>query len=214
MSMVGGDNGRRVGRLLERSRTVMRPARSPVVTEIGALSGGWSAKLLERSRTVMRPALSTVVPEVLTLSGGWSVALPERSGTVMRPALSTVVPEISDIVGGLVGSTGGTIQNSYATGAVTGGAGSDNIGGLAGGSGGTITNSYHSGADMDAGDDFQRFRRGPHACPAAVPDRPECQLQWCGPPTPAGVRATGTLVSPPSCHRSSAPTGWSCRGSR
>ena len=56
------------------------------------------------------------------------------------------------MVGNFFSTGGGTIQNSYATGAADGGAGgSDNVGGLVGRSSGTIQNSYATGAADDSG---------------------------------------------------------------
>ncbi len=52
-----------------------------------------------------------------------------------------------DSVGGLIGSSTGSVSNSYATGAVTG---DDYVGGLVGG-GGTVSNSYATGAVMGTG---------------------------------------------------------------
>ena len=54
-------------------------------------------------------------------------------------------------VGGLVGSNGGSITNSYATGAITGTG--DEVGGLVGSNRGSITNSYATGAITGTGDE-------------------------------------------------------------
>ena len=72
-------------------------------------------------------------------------------GTINKVSLLDVDIQGASVVGGLVGySYGGTITNSYATGAVTGTGGY--VGGLVGSSYGTIRNSYATGAVKGAWD--------------------------------------------------------------
>ena len=90
------------------------------------------------------------------------VLVGKNYGTIsgVSTGISVVASPGSNYVGGLVGyvGTNGTIQNSYATGNITGGAGDDNVGGLVGYVGDSssviIQNSYATGnITGGAGDD-------------------------------------------------------------
>ena len=59
---------------------------------------------------------------------------------------AVTAPTSSQYVGGLVGYNGGTISQAYALGAVTVGLGSDSVGGLVGATGQTISQTYATGA--------------------------------------------------------------------
>ncbi len=66
------------------------------------------------------------------------------SGGTVSNSYATGAVTGSNRVGGLIGDSDGTVSNSYATGAVTGT--SYNVGGLIGDTGGTVSNSYATGA--------------------------------------------------------------------
>ncbi len=66
----------------------------------------------------------------------------DSGAKIFNVGLANVVVTGGFSVGGLVGHNGGTITNSYATGAVTG---ADTVGGLVGTNMGNITNSYATG---------------------------------------------------------------------
>ena len=75
------------------------------------------------------------------LTGTGVVTAVSMSGTVTGGAATT-----EDATGGLLGVNAGTVQNSYATGGVTGGSGgNDFAGGLVGANEGTVRNSYATG---------------------------------------------------------------------
>ena len=87
---------------------------------------------------------SNNVTQVGTVAG--QVASNGMLDKVSSEDVSVTAGDGTDYAGGLVGANNGTIQSSYATGRVDGGAGDrDSVGGLVGSNGGTIQNGYAAG---------------------------------------------------------------------
>ena len=108
-----------------------------VGTNYGAISRSYASVNITESSTGNALYLGGLV--------GWN-----NSGSITQSYADGTVKSLASsqgaVIGGLVGQNSATIAQSYATGAVTGGAGASGVGGLVGANNGSVSETYASGA--------------------------------------------------------------------
>ena len=108
-----------------------------VGTNYGAISRSYASVNITESSTGNALYLGGLV--------GWN-----NSGSITQSYADGTVKNLSNsqgaVIGGLVGQNSAMVAQSYATGAVTGGAGASGVGGLVGANNGSVSETYASGA--------------------------------------------------------------------
>jgi len=146
----GGTNGNGAGTLVgiaDNSSTIQNVSVTGTMT--GSNAAGNNANIggivgeLSNNSTLTNASAGVNVTSAIASVGG-AVGAVDSGGIVQQvSATGAVSAPGQSYVGGLVGWAGGTITDSYATGAVSGGS---SVGGFAGASfGGSISNSYSTG---------------------------------------------------------------------